>query len=135
MLRFQFSPCHTLKKKWKTHICWEFSAWHEFISKRVKIIFFEQIKLVNIYKTIVYYTMEYPALKTFATLPSTFTLNILSLVSQPNRNLLTLNDIQWSAKIIAVRLLNFLLTRSVRYWDFLMLLYYTGTVLYKYTNH
>ncbi len=52
--------------------------------------------------------MEYPALKTFATLPSTFTLNtppldsltpstlILNtspLVYQPNRNLLTLNDI------------------------------------------
>ncbi len=49
---------------------------NEFISQRVKIIFFEQIKLVNTYKTIVYYTMEYPALKTFATLPSTFTRNI-----------------------------------------------------------
>jgi hypothetical protein len=43
--------------------------------------FFEQIKLVNTYKTIVYYTMEYPALKTFATLPSTFTLNTLPLDS------------------------------------------------------
>jgi hypothetical protein len=86
MLRFQFSPCHTFKKKWKTHICWEFSAWPEFISQRVKIIFFEQIKLVNTYKTIVYYTMEYPALKTFATLPSTFTRNTPSLVDQPNRN-------------------------------------------------
>ncbi len=81
MLRFQFSPCHTFKKKWKTHICWEFSAWHEFISQKVKIIFFEQIKLVNTYKTIVYYTMEYPALKTFATLPSTFTRNIPPLDS------------------------------------------------------
>ncbi len=37
--------------------------------------------------------MEYPALKTFATLPSTFTLNTPPLVYQPNRNLLTLNAI------------------------------------------
>ncbi len=102
MMRFQFSPCYTFKKKWKTHICWEFSAWHEFISQKVKIIFFEQIKLVNTYKTIVYYTMEYPALKTFATLPSTFTrhtppldsltpstltLDTPPLVDQPNKNL------------------------------------------------
>jgi hypothetical protein len=113
MLRFQFSACHTFKKKWKNHICWEVSAWHEFICQRVKIIFFEHIKLVNIYKTIVHYTMEYRAFKTSATLPSlskilsspSLSIPLLSIPSlsmplprntppfvyQPNRNLLTLN--------------------------------------------
>ena len=83
-------------------MCCEFSARHEFISQRVKISFFEQFELVNTYKTIVYCTIEYLALKTFAPLPSAFTLNISlhsltlntsPLVYQPNRDLLTLNDI------------------------------------------